>query len=719
MELNAISGMHCAAANPKSSLSDRPITAQQPDHTALVFLSKSVRPEKTHLNVVGEEIRQETRGDDNSVDGPQERRVYGRQQPVYGRQPRDNNRTKPRRLPHEKKTRRTDLTKQLPEELRQFARGLKPAVVQENGRVPWSDIQGLEEAKNALIYAALLPIVRPAFFVGARRRTKGILLLGPPGTGKTLLARALANGRPETTFFNVTSATLTAPLLGESEKIVQTLLTLAKALSPSIVFSDKIDAICSQRGGHTEHEASRRIKSEILMNMDGITTDHNSIFCRKHRLAGHRPPLEQLFWGGHRSSVRGRSKWTVLGRGAFERSRRLKQGGVGSVPIPSLNDDEQQKQHIAVSKEDGAGTVANRSDPHCASVPAYVRRGCKMVAQIWAEEAEREQHRFAGAPTAAVQRHWVAVLSCRHPCGAAGAAAAKSVALAADHCTLNGAAAASSLAIASRSRRQSGTPNLSLGRAVRMEYRMLSDNQRARFHAALQQLKRGFGSYEYDFLHSSISMMPQEIALRAADPRVAVPYWDSALDGRLANPPSGGPIRRQLGGALFTEQHALGRQTIVSARQCFRSKIRWCAGGCGSALPIQSQLAPLYKTKPIGNSYAHDGYVHVPEPPKERACFDNHECCAQWTAKNACRTAPRYMNTWCPGSCRFDGCRLHPELPQQQQHPTASTSQCFWIFNLTNKNLELQKCVIQIATTGTRNVNAGPIFMKLERTRHN
>uniref|UniRef100_A0A183BKW9 Tyrosinase_Cu-bd domain-containing protein n=1 Tax=Globodera pallida TaxID=36090 RepID=A0A183BKW9_GLOPA len=80
-----------------------------------------------------------------------------------------------------------------------------------------------------------------------------------------------------------------------------------------------------------------------------------------------------------------------------------------------------------------------------------------------------------------------------------------------------------------------------------------------------------------------------EIALRAVDPRVAVPYWDFALDGRLLNPadsimwsnlfmgtpsgsgtiadgplaswitPSGGPIRRQLGGAgaLFTEQQCV------------------------------------------------------------------------------------------------------------------------------------------------------------------
>uniref|UniRef100_A0A914H7N2 ATPase AAA-type core domain-containing protein n=1 Tax=Globodera rostochiensis TaxID=31243 RepID=A0A914H7N2_GLORO len=74
--------------------------------------------------------------------------------------------------------------------------------------------------------------------------------------------------RTDLTKQNVTSATLTAPLLGESEKIVKALFHLAKALSPSIVFFDEIDALCSHRGGHTVHEASRRIKSELLMNMD-------------------------------------------------------------------------------------------------------------------------------------------------------------------------------------------------------------------------------------------------------------------------------------------------------------------------------------------------------------------------------------------------------------------------------------------------------------------
>uniref|UniRef100_A0A183CIQ3 Tyrosinase_Cu-bd domain-containing protein n=1 Tax=Globodera pallida TaxID=36090 RepID=A0A183CIQ3_GLOPA len=63
-----------------------------------------------------------------------------------------------------------------------------------------------------------------------------------------------------------------------------------------------------------------------------------------------------------------------------------------------------------------------------------------------------------------------------------------------------------------RSRRGSDVPSKTiLAKCERMEYRMLSDNQRARFHAALLQLKNGFGSYEYDrisFLHSNARMMP-------------------------------------------------------------------------------------------------------------------------------------------------------------------------------------------------------------------
>ncbi|KAL7635721.1 UNVERIFIED_CONTAM: hypothetical protein RMT77_013538 [Armadillidium vulgare] len=162
-------------------------------------------------------------------------------------------------------------------ELRDLALIIQREILVEDPGVHWSDILGVEDAKRLVKEAVVYPLKYPQLFVGRFKPWRGILLYGPPGTGKTLLAKAVAT-ECRTTFFNISATTLVSKWRGDSEKLVRVLFEMARHHAPSTIFVDEVDALMASRQGEQEHEASRRMKTQLLVEMDGLTRSNDRVF---------------------------------------------------------------------------------------------------------------------------------------------------------------------------------------------------------------------------------------------------------------------------------------------------------------------------------------------------------------------------------------------------------------------------------------------------------
>ncbi|KAJ3811648.1 MAG: P-loop containing nucleoside triphosphate hydrolase protein [Lentinula lateritia] len=160
-------------------------------------------------------------------------------------------------------------------EMKKLRDSLAGAIISEKPNVKWDDVAGLEGAKASLKEAVILPLKFPHLFTGKRTPWRGILLYGPPGTGKSYLAKAVAT-EAKSTFYSISSSDLVSKWQGESERLVKQLFQLARESKPSIIFIDEIDALTGTRN-ESESEGSRRIKTEFLVQMNGVGHDDTGV----------------------------------------------------------------------------------------------------------------------------------------------------------------------------------------------------------------------------------------------------------------------------------------------------------------------------------------------------------------------------------------------------------------------------------------------------------
>lgn len=182
-----------------------------------------------------------------------------------------------------KKNRKQSVNKRSMEQVRKNcskheSRLLSGVVDPDNIKTTFDDVHAPKETIEALKTLTTLSLLRPEAFqygVLAKDRLPGLLLYGPPGTGKTLLAKAVAK-ESQATVLEVSGAQIYEKYVGEGEKMVNAVFSLAKKLSPCIVFIDEADAIFGSRGGAGNRTTHREIINQFLRGWDGM--DDHSVF---------------------------------------------------------------------------------------------------------------------------------------------------------------------------------------------------------------------------------------------------------------------------------------------------------------------------------------------------------------------------------------------------------------------------------------------------------
>ncbi|MEM3828171.1 MAG: ATP-binding protein [Conexivisphaerales archaeon] len=149
----------------------------------------------------------------------------------------------------------------------------------EKPSITFRDIKGMQKLKKALSKEVILLLKNRKEYLKHRLKPSGILLYGAPGTGKTMFAEALA-GEFGMNIIKPDLATIFSQWVGETEKNIVKIITLALENQPCIIFLDEVDAKIRAREkieARGESVVSLNATTQFLETMQEVHNGNNQI----------------------------------------------------------------------------------------------------------------------------------------------------------------------------------------------------------------------------------------------------------------------------------------------------------------------------------------------------------------------------------------------------------------------------------------------------------
>ncbi|KAI9257451.1 P-loop containing nucleoside triphosphate hydrolase protein [Helicostylum pulchrum] len=143
----------------------------------------------------------------------------------------------------------------------------------------FKDVRAPEMTIDSLQSLITLPLIRPDLFkkgILKKNFVPGVLLFGPPGTGKTMLAKAVAKDSGSR-MLDIQASDVYDMYVGQGEKNVKAIFSLARKLSPCVVFIDEVDSLMNKRGSDSSSKSHREIINQFMVEWDGLSSNNEGV----------------------------------------------------------------------------------------------------------------------------------------------------------------------------------------------------------------------------------------------------------------------------------------------------------------------------------------------------------------------------------------------------------------------------------------------------------